>query len=61
MTARARARLSKAMHSGNAYVATNGAENSTALHTSLYSQLVYPTETRMNTHVKKGACVAERK
>ncbi len=40
MTARTKASLSKSIHSGNAYVTTNGAENSTAPHTTLYSLLV---------------------
>lgn len=67
MTARAKARLSKSMHSGNAYVTTNGAENRTAPHTPLYSLLVYEicshthTHTRMHTRVKNKACVVERK
>lgn len=65
MTARAKARLSKSMHSGNAYVTTNGAENSTAPHAPLYSLLVCEicshTHTRMHTRVKNKACVVERK
>lgn len=41
MTARTKARLSKSMHSGNAYVTTNGAENSLVPHTTPCSLLVY--------------------